>query len=123
MKYQYLYLRSDTRESIFEALVAADLATKVYEDHPDNTPPEDAPEDWAPSGPYDYRFTATGSLDDIGTIYRPTGTMLTDDEGIEYPEMAPIDGYHINLALRPDVDVSGLPVIAEPTAPYRKWSL
>ena len=32
----------------------------------------------------------------IGTIHRPTGTMLTNSEGDEYPEFAPIPGYHIN---------------------------
>ena len=32
----------------------------------------------------------------IGTIYKPTGKMLTDDEGMEYPETSPIDGFHVN---------------------------
>jgi hypothetical protein len=32
----------------------------------------------------------------IGTINKPTGVMLTDGEGFEYPELAPIEGYHVN---------------------------
>lgn len=32
----------------------------------------------------------------IGTIYKPTGTMLKDSEGNEYPEMKTADGYHVN---------------------------
>ena len=32
----------------------------------------------------------------IGTIYKPTGTMLKDDEGNEYLEMKAVDGYHVN---------------------------
>lgn len=36
------------------------------------------------------------SLCPIGIIYRPTGVIL-ESEGIEYPEMAPIEGFHINF--------------------------
>ena len=32
----------------------------------------------------------------IGTIYKPSGVMLTDEEGNEYPEMAALEGYHVN---------------------------
>ena len=32
----------------------------------------------------------------IGTINKPTGVMLKDDEGFEYPELAPIEGWHVN---------------------------
>lgn len=39
----------------------------------------------------------THSLDPIGVIYRPTGNILTDENGIEYPEMAAIAGYHVNF--------------------------
>ena len=36
------------------------------------------------------------TFDLIGTIYEPTGVIITDPEG-DYPEMAPILGYHANL--------------------------
>lgn len=35
-------------------------------------------------------------FDILGTIYNPTGVMLTDNEGYEYPETAPVAGYHVN---------------------------
>ena len=53
---------------------------------------------------YDYRFgekwitSLKGSaLDVIGTVYAPTGTMLTDGD-FSYPEQAPIEGFYINIA-------------------------
>lgn len=39
----------------------------------------------------------THSLDPVGFIYRPTGNVLTDESGAEYPEMTAIQGYHINF--------------------------
>ena len=39
----------------------------------------------------------THTLDVIGTICRPTGSTLTDQNGMEYPEMAAIAGYHVNF--------------------------
>lgn len=39
----------------------------------------------------------THSLDPLGIIHQPTGVMLTDENGIEYPEMAPIPGWHVNF--------------------------
>jgi hypothetical protein len=33
----------------------------------------------------------------IGTLYKDTGVTLIDNDGSEYPEKAPIDGYHVNL--------------------------
>jgi len=40
-------------------------------------------------------------VDVIGTIYKPTGKMLKSEEG-EFPEMAPLDGYHVNVRLLND---------------------
>ena len=36
------------------------------------------------------------AVDVIGVIYKPTGKMLTTDEG-EMPEMAPLEGWHVNV--------------------------
>ena len=33
----------------------------------------------------------------IGELQAPTGVMLIDDEGNEYPEKAALDGFHANL--------------------------
>jgi len=36
------------------------------------------------------------AVDVIGTIYKPTGKMLTSDEG-PVEEMAPVPGWHVNV--------------------------
>lgn len=36
-------------------------------------------------------------IDIIGPIYKATGTMLTDAEGMEYPEMVNVGGWHVNM--------------------------
>jgi len=65
------------------------------------------------------------ALDVIGTIYKPTGNILTVD-GMEVPEMATIPGYHANL--RGDLTDEQLQVLADirlehtPTNPYRVWA-
>jgi hypothetical protein len=43
-----------------------------------------------------YQKPKYAAIDVIGTIYKPTGKMLTTDDG-EVPEMAPMDGWHINV--------------------------
>ena len=37
------------------------------------------------------------TLDILGTICRPTGNMLVDETGMEYQELAPIAGFHVNF--------------------------
>ena len=32
----------------------------------------------------------------IGTMYKPSGIILKDEEGNEYPQMEAVEGYHIN---------------------------
>ena len=115
------YLKTTDEQNMWEALESQGLAKREYDmSDENNIPPED----------YDYEqgeFVKTGAyewialceLDMIGTIYQPTGTMLTDDEGNEYPEMTPIDGFHANI--KTDKVVEGLPTIEAPTTPYRKW--
>ena len=66
------------------------------------------------------------SIDIVGLIHEPTGNMLTDDEGIEYPEMAPISGWHVNLRIRGDYMRTEAETIdtnhgVSPTTPYRVW--
>ena len=59
------------------------------------------------------------NIDVIGIIYKPTGKMLTAD-GIEYPEMTPIDGWHVNVRsteLHPVLDAYA----TAPTTPVRVW--
>ena len=76
--------------------------------------------------PYLVMHSHNHSFDIGGLIHEPTGNMLTDEEGMEYPEMAPIPGWHVNLRIRGDymrdeaeaIDaVSGV----EPVTPHRTW--
>ena len=76
--------------------------------------------------PYLVMHSHNHSFDIVGLIHEPTGNMLTDAEGMEYPEMAPIPGWHVNLRIRGDymrdeaeaIDaVSGV----EPATPHRTW--
>jgi len=74
-------------------------------------------------------YTATHSLDVVGTIYIETGNTLTsepDENGntFEYPETAPIDGYHANLLLHGEDMPEELTVFAidSPATPYRKFA-
>ena len=66
------------------------------------------------------------SFDIVGLIHEPTGNMLTDAEGMEYPEMAPIPGWHVNLRIRGDYMRDEAEAIdsqygVTPTTPYRSW--
>jgi hypothetical protein len=38
-------------------------------------------------------------LNIVGTISKPTGETLTDSEGMEYPAMVPLEGFHVNLGV------------------------
>jgi len=75
-------------------------------------------------------YLVTGSADHafdiVGLIHKATGNMLTDDEGFEYPEMAPVPGWHINLRIRGDYMRAEAEAIdaeygVEPTTPHRTW--
>jgi len=60
------------------------------------------------------------NIDVIGTIYKPTGTMLTNEEGMEYPEMQAIEGWHINIRNYTDApELEQYAVV--PTIPQRVW--
>jgi hypothetical protein len=54
--------------------------------------------------------------------------MLTDDEGNEYPETAPLDGWHVNLRLLNDTmkaeadALTDYIVNPEPATPSRMWA-
>lgn len=116
------YLKTNTEQEMWEALETANLAKKEYDmEDALNNPPEDY--DYETNGEFiktgKYDWVALCQLDMIGTIYQKSGTMLTDDEGNEYPEMIAIDGFHANI--KTDKVVEGLPTIDAPQTPYRKW--
>lgn len=71
---------------------------------------------------YQDQFTPTITTDVIGTIYKPTGAMLTSN-GIDYPEMLPIVGWHVNIIADLTVEQqAALPLIPKPITPYRVWA-
>ena len=60
------------------------------------------------------------AVDVIGTIYKPTGKMLTNEEG-DYPEMAPVTGWHANVRhSEPVPELDQFAVV--PTSPVRGWA-
>jgi hypothetical protein len=76
--------------------------------------------------PYLVMHSHNHSFDIVGLIHEPTGNTLTDDEGMEYPEMAPVPGWHINLRIRGDYMREEAEAIdaeygVEPTSPHRTW--
>ena len=66
-------------------------------------------------------YIGTVVVDPVGVIHKPTGVMLTDAEGNEHPEMAPIPGWHVNLSCLPEDCPSDLRqyIIDAPTTPSR----
>jgi len=61
------------------------------------------------------------NIDTIGIIYQPTGEMLQGEDG-EYPEMAPIEGWHVNIRLAGGEDADALePFFVQPNTPVRVW--
>ena len=76
--------------------------------------------------PYLVSGTADYAIDVVGVLQKPTGVMLTDDEGFEYPEMAALDGWHVNIRLSSSVcrgAVEALDIAhgVTPVAPKRVW--
>ena len=62
------------------------------------------------------------NIDVIGTIYRPTGEAYINEEGMEVPVMAAIDGYHVNVRAVDGEDTSALTSFAVvPSVPMRVW--
>ena len=60
------------------------------------------------------------AIDVIGTIYKPTGEMITTDEG-EVPEMAPVDGWHANVRHTAEApELAAFQVF--PETPVRMWA-
>lgn len=63
------------------------------------------------------KYTA---IDVIGVIYKPTGEMLTTDEG-EVEETAPLEGWHVNVrhaGVAPELDAYAVKV----KNPVRGWA-
>lgn len=88
---------------------------------------ETGEETLTPEGdPYLVTHTHDYAIDVIGTLHEPTGTMLTDEEGNQYPQMAPIEGWHVNVRLVGDTKREAVEAInttygVVPNSPSRVW--
>ena len=76
--------------------------------------------------PYLVSGSADYAIDVVGVLQEPTGVTLSDDEGFEYPEMAALDGWHVNIRLSSSVcrgAVEALDIAhgVTPSAPKRVW--
>jgi len=88
----YIKLNSEADlPTVFSAFYKQDYVTVVDEEGNETQTPE--------GDPYLVTHTHDYAIDLVGVIYEPTGNMLTDDEGNEYPETAPVDGWHVNVRL------------------------
>jgi hypothetical protein len=70
--------------------------------------------------------TADYAIDIVGTLHEPTGVILTNAEGIEYPEMQAMTGWHVNIRLHNDNMSTIVDSIYEtygviPESPSRVW--
>ena len=66
------------------------------------------------------------AIDVVGVIHRPTGNMLTDADGNEYPEQAPLEGWHVNIRIVGDTMLDTVEAIyaiygVTPEKPNRVW--
>jgi hypothetical protein len=59
-------------------------------------------------------------IDIIGPIHKATGVMLTGEDGFEYPEMADIGGWHVNMRGELPETLVPYKTIVKGT-PYRIW--
>tara|TARA_B110000908_G_scaffold133854_1_gene158037 strand:+ start:110 stop:517 length:408 start_codon:yes stop_codon:yes gene_type:complete len=111
-----------------EAEMPTALAAFYKQDYTTIVDPETGEESTQIEGdPYFVSDTADYAIDVVGVIQKPTGVTLTDDEGYEYPEMAALDGWHVNLRLSGDgrrADAEALVayiVDPSPVTPARVW--
>ena len=80
----------------------------------------------AEGDPYLVQFTHDYAISVVGTLHEPTGTMLTDEEGNEYPEMQAMTGWHVNIRLVGDAVRETVEALDEthgvtPETPMRVW--
>ena len=70
--------------------------------------------------------TADYAIDVVGVLHEATGVTITNDDGMEYPEMEALDGWHVNIRISSDTmrdAVEALDVShgVTPDAPKRVW--
>ena len=76
--------------------------------------------------PYLVSGTADYSIDVVGALHEATGVTITDEDGMEYPEMQALDGWHVNIRLSSDamrdvVEALDVSHGVTPDSPNRVW--
>ena len=76
--------------------------------------------------PYLVSNTSDYAIDVVGTLHEATGNTLTDEDGMEYPEMQAMTGWHVNIrltgdAMRDTVETLDTSHGVTPEAPMRVW--
>lgn len=110
-----------------EADMPTTLATFYKQDYTTVVNEVTGEETHTPDGePYLVTHTADYAIDVVGVIQKPTGVMLTNADGNEYPEMATIPGWHLNIrllndTLRADVEALDVTYGVTPKTPERVW--
>ncbi len=103
--------------------VLADFYRQDYVTNVDEEGVETQVED---GDPYMVTHSHDYAIDVVGTLQEPTGTMLTDEEGNEYPEMQAMTGWHVNIRLVGDAVRETVEALDEthgvtPETPMRVW--
>jgi len=114
----YLKLAESDMPTVLSDFYRQDYITNVDE--------EGVEKQVADGDPYLVTHSHDYAIDVVGLIHEPTGTMLTDDEGNEYPEVAPVDGWHVNIrlvgdAMRETVEALDATHGVTPVTPQRVW--
>jgi len=102
------------------------LADFYQQDYVTNVDEEGVETQVADGDPYLVAHSHDYAIDVVGAIHEPTGNILTDDEGNEYPETAPVDGWHVNVrlvgdAMRETVEALDATHGVTPNSPSRVW--
>ncbi len=77
--------------------------------------------------PYLVPNTKDYAISIVGTIHKPTGVTLTDADGNDYPETAPLSGHHVNIRIVGDAYRNAVEAIDAtngviPQQPVRVWA-
>lgn len=102
------------------------LADFYQQDYVTNVDDEGVETQVADGDPYLVAHSHDYAIDVVGVLHEPTGNTLTDDEGNEYPETAPVDGWHVNIrlvgdAMRETVEALDASHGVTPNSPSRVW--
>ena len=102
------------------------LADFYQQDYITNVDEEGVETQTADGDPYLVAHSHDYAIDVVGVLHEPTGTMLTDEEGNEYPEMQELTGWHVNIRLVGDAQRETVEALdtshgVTPEQPMRVW--